>query len=292
MLPKYLLFFFILRICFPGVKELESLILIDFPDAKLAVEYGMHLYRDLLQSQMIAAALAGSTRFELENIHHTMYGSYQFLSRDGPTMCLMIRNMLLMMSGSRSVLTRLLGNSQVSQKMTAKIISYLVSQVLIPTVKPMDQQESRRLTVTLPLHESIRHNGQFHLQFEFPFISLTVYLNLKHLVTQYLNQSPQFEIKANEMTWLVLWAALENLRLKELDYGMFNLRAKSCLSDNSTFIDRLRMASAEMIWSWATRGSLLSRGIRWFILENQTHIREQLCYSSRTNMSISVHTNL
>jgi hypothetical protein len=278
MLPKYLLFFFILRICFPGVKELESLISIDFPDAKLAVEYGMHLYRDLLQPQMVA--LAGSARFEIENIHHTMYGSYQFLSRDGPTMCLMMRNILLMMSNSRSLLNRLLGNSQVSKKITAKIISYLVSQVLIPTVKQMGQQESRRLTVTLPLHESIRHHGQYCLQLDFPFISLTVYDNLKLLVTKILNQSPQFQIKANEMTCLVLWAALENLRLKELDYTMFNMHPKSCISDNRTFIDRLRMASAEMIWSWATRGSLLSRGMRWFMLVYERELFRKYCIFS------------
>jgi hypothetical protein len=41
------------------------------------------------------------------------------------------------------------------------------------------------------------------------------------------------------------------------------------------------MESAEMIWSWATRGILLSRGMRWFILENQIHIRKQLWDSSR-----------
>lgn len=276
MLTKYLLFFFILRICFPGVKELKDLMSYEDPDIINAVEYGMYLFRDLLNPPIIALTgeKLSSNRFELETIHHTHYGSHQILSTDGPTMCLMIRNLLLMMSGTRTILANLFGKSRVSPKLTYQVFNYLVSKISLPTIHLMGEKESGRLSlmlpITMPSLDNIRRSNHFYLNLEFPFISQQVYFHLRNLVLQKLRHSPQLEIEANEMTWLVLWAALENLRMKELGYSMFNLKSRVCLSDDRTFIDKLKMASAEMIWSWATCGSLLSRGIQMFISRNQT----------------------
>ena len=101
---------------------------------------------------------------------------------------------------------------------------------MIPIVQTMGQQKLQRPSITqtviLPSLDSTRNNGQFHLQFEFPCIEMTSYLHLKRVVTQFLGQFPQFQIGVNEMTWLVIWAAIENIRLKELEFGIFNLMTK------------------------------------------------------------------
>ena len=105
----------------------------------------------------------------------------------------------------------------------------------------------------------------FNLLISFPFIAPDVIMKLQNLV----NVSHQFEIDLNELTFLVIWTAIYNLRFKRLQ---LITRSKFWLQQlDWSERQRLKTASPELILFLATihEGIPLIRMLEWLSNEKR-----------------------
>jgi hypothetical protein len=131
--------------------------------------------------------------------------------------------------------------------------------------------ESSRLTFKMfgseeQLHE-LTHQiqaHQMHLQDSFPFIACEVLMELQNLVSVFFSVNHQFEIDLNELTFLVVWSAIHNLRLRR--HKLVN-QSKPWLRQSFWSHEQImRSASPELILFFAIKHSdrTLPNAIHWF----------------------------
>jgi hypothetical protein len=105
---------------------------------------------------------------------------------------------------------------------------------------------------------------QMRLQDSFPFIASEVLMELQSLVSVFFSVNHQFQIDLNELTFLVVWSAIYNLRLlrRELVNQSKPWLRQSFWSDEQI----MRSASPELILFFAIKHSerTLLNGIHWF----------------------------
>ena len=105
---------------------------------------------------------------------------------------------------------------------------------------------------------------QIDLQESFPYIASNVFMELQNLVSVFFSVHHHFEIDLNELTFLVIWTAIYNVRFKRHE---LIVRSKPWL-EKSDWSEKqcLRRASPELILFFATihEGIPLMRIFKWF----------------------------
>jgi hypothetical protein len=105
---------------------------------------------------------------------------------------------------------------------------------------------------------------QIDLQGSFPYIASNVLMELQNLVSVFFSVHHHFEIDLNELTFLVIWTAIYNIKYKRHE---LIVRSKPWLEE-SEWSERqlLRSASPELILFFATihEGIPLMRIFKWF----------------------------
>jgi len=110
---------------------------------------------------------------------------------------------------------------------------------------------------------------QIDLQGSFPYIASNVLMELQNLVSVFFSVHHHFEIDLNELTFLVIWTAIYNIRYKKHE---LIVRSKPWL-EKSDWSEKqcLRRASPELILFFATihEGIPLIRIFKWFSEKNR-----------------------
>jgi hypothetical protein len=309
LLLEYFLRFMLLKLLFPDLPELG--IFFQDSDSERVMHAGMHLMRDLMvrmAPQAVDSSLHTCFNFLRQAIRYSEYGAFK--SEDEPTMCIWLRNRVLMMTQSQILLQSLLGgNYQIFRqrghpvrKMFAVTIKHCFDMMLKPVITVPSQyfaqsvilqdpqslevetwlsrlspERSPKWSAKLPQFESIYDSHVWHHQPYSRYISYPVFTTLKWLVFPFLTHNPQLQIDDNEQSLLILWSALNTLLMDEANNSMFGV------SKNRLAADILRSASSETIMSIATShdGTLLREAILWFSSEKKSRIKKELHDNAR-----------
>jgi hypothetical protein len=273
--------FCILKVLFPDFQELGiSFGLYTEEDFERMMLESTHLIRDLMIPIEPQAGAQLGCLFRQATVLHRQYGFFR--SCDDPFISHWIRNKVLVMTQSLLLFKHFLGVDYRTirhpyhpmRRAVASTIKHMFDVILKPVISSGVEiprrlnQSSQRKPAYLPEFGSIYGRGVFNFHLFSPLIFDPVFDTLRRLVIPFLNGNPNLQMNDYEMAILIIWAALETLKIHEFENEMLGLReiVGGCLSDDRTPTERLMTMSPQTLILLATcnGGVLLRTAIKYF----------------------------
>lgn len=281
-LLRHFFIFYILKVLFPDFLELRVSFGLYTQDFERMIRASTHLIRDVMIPIEPQAGAQLGCLFRQATVVYRQYGGF-FRSCDDPFISHWIRNKVLVMTQSKLLFRHFLGVDYRTihhpyhpmRRAVASTIKYMFDMLLKPVISSGVEmpwrrlkQSSKRVPANLPEFESIYGRGVFNFHLFSPLIFEPLFDTLRRLVIPFLNGNPNLQMNDYEMAVLIIWAALETLKIHESENKMLGLREifGGCLSDDRTPTERLKTMSAETLILLATcnGGVLLRTAIKWF----------------------------